>query len=256
MKNDLASVMAELRREQIDFNDRLSAGKLTKEELDKVAVVGFRFAFLHGLPSGKSVRNVRMEKQDGVDGIVPKLVSLAKIQPDDYRGFCLAVHERVDRVHNPKGNQIKELCDEAMLEAERRLRHAQDALLKLTWVQRWGIGHYTEGGWELTDIMPAVLKSMAMYTRSGPYSPSEPKKRGPKKERRLVPLREFVRDLWQIVRDHGGGFSLYPDDRGGSKGTLVDALRLLERVLPPGFVPKVISTTTFNKLRPDRNFRK
>jgi hypothetical protein len=254
MKNDLASVLAELRREQVDIYDRLRA-KTRNEQLYKVSTSGRRLAWLRGVP-GKSIVDTCLERWDSVNGILPKLVSLAKIKPDAYRDFCVAVHERVDRVPDYNAGPLKGIHDDAMKEVERRLRHALDAFLKLTSLQQWQIGHFAEKGVDLTFAIPAVLKSMAMFTGSGPYSPSDPKKRGPKKERRLVPLREFVRDLWQIVRDHGGDFSLYPDDRGGSKGTLVDALRLLERVLPPGFVPKVISTTTFNKLRPDRNFRK
>jgi hypothetical protein len=274
MKNDLATVLEELRREQFDVYltppkprtdsededdevrearwlermERLHRGE--EDQLEKQ--VRFAYRVSEELGEGADWQEVWREKWDGVDRILPELVSLAKIQPDAYRGFCLAVHERLLRVQDLRAVRSR-FCDEAMLEAERRLRHAQDAVLKLSERQQVEIAvgaKMTGDSW--TRMIPRVLEGMAKFTGRGPYEPSEPGKRGPKGERSHVPFRDLVRDLWRVARDHGGDFSLWPDDGYGSaRGTLVDTLRLLEPVLPPGFVPEVLPRTTLNKLRPD-----
>jgi hypothetical protein len=101
-----------------------------------------------------------------------------------------------------------------------------------------------------------MLTGIAKITGSAPYRPNEPTRRGPKRERSHLELRDFVRDLWRIAREHGGDFTISVDDDGQARGTIIKAVRLLEPVLPPGLVPRVIPTTTFKRLRPDHNFKK
>jgi hypothetical protein len=278
MKDDLATVLEELRREQFDLyfappklpdedeDDEVKEARWLErmerrqrgEEDQLTKQIYFMKRVIEERGEDVSFKEVWREKWDGVDRILPELVSLAKIQPDAYRDFCLAVHERLLRVQDLRAARSR-FCDEAMLEAERRLRHAQDAVLKLSERQQDEIASGAKMVFEppWTHLIPAVLAGMAKFTGSGPYEPSEPSKRGPKKKRSNVPFRDLVRDLWRIAQDHRGDFSLWPDDGyGPARGTLVDALRLLEPVLPPDFVPEVIPRTTLESLRPDRNFGK
>ena len=238
---DLASVLADVRRERV-----AARGKINRI-VDKVLLaVGMQ-------PKAAD------EKYDGwedMDKLLSDLVSLAGIQPEQYEGFCRAVDNclRVVSYSSPLRSLV---FDEALLEAERRLRSAQDAIMALSEEQRGRIGlGMHEGDWtEWTRRIPKMLESIAEFTGSAPYRPNEPSRRGPKRERSHLALRKLVRDLWSIAQAHGGDFTLWAD-RGGAKGTMVEALHLLKPVLPPGFVPHVIPHTTLNRLRPDHNYAK
>lgn len=103
-----------------------------------------------------------------------------------------------------------------------------------------------------------MLAGISMITGSAPYRPNEPTKRGPKRKRSLgLAVREFIRDLWRIAQDHGGNFTVWEDPHAAqtddAKGSMVKALRLLEPVLPPGFVSNSglrLSAKMLNRLRP------
>jgi hypothetical protein len=111
-------------------------------------------------------------------------------------------------------------------------------------------------GYDWPQQIPKILVGIAKITGSGPYRPNEPSKRGPKTERSHLALRELARDLWRIAREHGGDFTISVDEAGRARGTIIQALRLLAPMLPPGLVPRVIPATTFKRLRQDHNFRK
>jgi hypothetical protein len=266
---DLALTLADLRREVIaSFQETQSRDGLLKavkhmEQIVQLASLAGPEPPRTSTGSNEWFENGRrkwLEKWDNVDQLLPELVSLAGIQPEAYKGFCLAVHERVQEIHDNRDERSL-ICDAAMLEAERRLRSAQDAIATLSHHQqvRIGLGLH-EGemngyiGW--TRHIPKVLEIIAKFTESGPYRPNVANKRGPKRERSNLVFRELVRDLWRIAQAHGGDFTLWADDRGGAKGTMVDALHLLKPVLPPGLVPHVIPRTTLNRLRPDHNCAK
>jgi len=148
-------------------------------------------------------------------------------------------------------------CDEALLEAERCLRSAQDAIIALSEDQRSAIGsglnlkipdnpvEMMEMDW--ANWIPRILRTIAHFTET------EPSRRGRRKVRRNLKLHPLIRDLWRIAQEHGGDFTAWPGGKGHAKGTMVEALRLLEPLLPGGFVPNVLSVTTLNRLRPDRN---
>src|SRR5262249_35946418 len=171
------------------------------------------------------------------------------IKPEAYKSFCLAVHERLLDLC------VRRLiCDAVLLEAERRLRRAQDSFTALSAEQRQRIGLGFVVDW--TSLIPKMLENISKLTESALYRPNEPTKRGPRRERSNWVLRELVRDLWRIARAHGGDFTLWADERGGAKGTMVEALRQLKPILPPGLVPHVLPRTTLNRLRPDHRLRK
>jgi hypothetical protein len=260
---DLALVLADLRREVVASFQKRSKSRDDLESDIKRAQQMLQLASLAGPEprtrrgSDKWWKNGRrkwLEKWDNVDRLLPELVSLAGIQPEAYKGFCLAVHERVQEIHDNRIDRSL-ICDAAMREAERRLRSAQDAIATLSHEQRVRIGlglregemtRYTE--W--TGHIPKVLEVIAKFTESGPYRPNVANKRGPKRARSHWVFRELVRDLWRIAQAHGGDFTLWADDRGGARGSIVDALDLLKQVFPPGFVPPDIPRTTLNRFRP------
>jgi hypothetical protein len=200
-----------------------------------------------------------VQRWDSVDALLPELVSLANIRPTEYRGFCVAVHERLLRYINLDRSADR---DEKMLEAEKRLRSAQDAINALSKDQQLALTQAILGSIPFDDYddlpqqISKILVGIARMTGSGPYRPNEPNKRGPRTERSHLMLRELVTDLWLMAQEHGGDFTISVDDEGRARGTMVQALRLLEPILPPGIVPRVLPATTIKRLRPDRNFRK
>jgi hypothetical protein len=253
MKKDLASVLADLRRENVET--LTNKPTKTRDDLVKAIERLWQLIYLGGeeLETGK---RKWMELWDSVDKLLPDLVSLAGIPSTAYRGFCLAVHGRMLEFIDMDWSMAR---DAAMSEVERRLRATQDAIVALSETQRRYISRamlslyiYEYENW--TNQIPNMLRAIAKITGSAPYRPNEPRRRGPKRERSNLVLREFVRDLWRIAQANGGDFSLYVD-AGDTKGTLVKALRLLAPVLPPGTVPRVIPST-LKWLRPDRNFGK
>jgi hypothetical protein len=256
----LASVLAELRRENVDLlrkkwknldKDRDDLVK-RREHLNQCLVLLDETV---GLESG--IRGW-VQRWDCVDTLLPELVSLAKIPSTEYRSFCLAVHERLLRFIELDWSADR---DEKMLEAERRLRAAQDAINALSEDQRRSItiamlGSIPFDGDDWTQQTLKILVGMAKITGSGPYRANEPSKRGPKRDRSHWIFRELVRDLWRIAQVHGGDFTLWADDRGDAKGTIIEVLHLLRPILPQGFVPHVIPRTTLNRLKPRPQFPK
>jgi hypothetical protein len=266
---DLALVLADLRREVVASFQKRSKSRDDLEKAIKHAQQVLQLASLAG-PEPRTAtgsnewwengRRKWLEKWDNLDQLLPELVSLADIKPEAYKGFCLAVHERVQEIHDNRAARSL-ICDAAMLEAERRLRSAQDAIATLSHQQRVHIGRglgegEMTGYTEWTRHIPKVLEVIAKFTESGPYRPNIANKRGPKRERSHWVFRELVQDLWRIAQAHGGDFTLWANDRGGAKGTIVETVRLLKPVLPPGFVPDPIPRTTLNRLRPDHQFGK
>jgi hypothetical protein len=202
---------------------------------------------------------------DGVDVLLPELVSLAKIQPPQYRGFALAVHDRLLEFIEW---DWPDACDEDMLKAEKLLRAAQDAISALSESQCIIVSRAMsvadpEAGdptryddW--TQQIPRMLAGIAKITGSARYRSNEATRSGPKRERShgLV-LREFIRDLWSIAHAHGGNFTVWEDPDAAqmddASGTMVEALHLLEPVLPHGFVSNTelrLSAKMLNRLRP------
>jgi hypothetical protein len=250
----LKSVLAELRRENVDF--------LSKKRKDMNAEAKFseRFGqFVVLMDEPADIKNgIRrwIELWDSVDALLPKLISIAKIPSTEYRNFCLAVHERLlSFIHL----DLSADRDEKMLEAERRLRAAQDAINALSNHQRQSITIATLGGIPFEgdywfDQMLERLVGIAKITGSGPYRSADPGKRGPRATLRINSmLGQFIRDLWRIARLHGGDFTVSHDpDNDRARGTIVKALDLLRPVLPPGMVPKALSHTTLKRLKPDR----
>jgi hypothetical protein len=280
MKEDLASVLADLRRENVDAWYRKAR---TKEDYDKklkreAQTLHLSWRARDTDPFLGAGKRMWIKLWDRVDGLLPELVLLAEVSPSEYRGFCLAVHERVLELIDWDFSDCR---DEAMLEAERRLRAAQDAIVALSELQQHTLdilmktlGYdafsamtgkvqsiYPDEGLDLSTYdwnraIPNMLIAIAKFTGSAPYRPGDPRKPGPKKKERVgVALREFTRDLWSIAQAHGGDFSVgsKPDRRGSGThavGSLVDALRLLEPVLPSGFVSNMPSFSTLNRCRP------
>jgi hypothetical protein len=270
LKEDLASILADLRREHVALLTGPPVNHVDqqkdRDELAKRVRLLQQSIHLQGTQKPGTGNRKWLEKWDDVDRLLPELVSLAGIRPTAYGGFCLAVHERMLDFIDQDFSMAR---DAAMLEAERRLRAAQDAIIALDERQRFWVsqaitqarvfhGHHdfraSFDDW--TRVIPNMLAGIAMITGSAPYRPNEPTRRGPKRERSHLVLRNLIRDLWRIAREHDGDFTLSVNDDGQARGTIVKALRLLEPVLPPGLVPRVIPTTTFKRLRPDHNFKK
>jgi hypothetical protein len=119
------------------------------------------------------------------------------------------------------------------------------------------LGSIPFDGDDWTQQTLKILVGMAKITGSGPYRANEPGKRGPKRERSHVALRELARDLWRIARNHKGDLKVWSADGASAAGTLVEALRLLKPILPRGLVPNVLSVTTLRRaLKPDHNCAK
>jgi hypothetical protein len=244
---DIASVLAELRREEFDEYDRY----LIKNNN------GFREVLML----------IAQRQRDFMDGLIPELVSLAAVPPTGYRGFCLGVHKLLMSVDH---RTLSTFRDEAMLRVEAVLRAAQDAILALSEEQRMQVRAEVRNNlltarnpelalslrWD--RVIPDILEGIGKITGSAPYRPTDPGRRGPKqKERMSVKLRDFIRGMWSSAEAHGGGFTVTSQfDLVGSGthavGTLVDALRLLEPVLPPGFVSNLPSASTLNRCRPGK----
>jgi hypothetical protein len=252
----LKSVLTELRRENVDFLSKKRKDMNEKQDA-KFRERSGQFVVLMDEPADvKSGIRRWIELWDSVDALLPKLISIAKIPSTEYRNFCLAMHERLLSFIHPDLSTDR---DEKMLEVERRLRAAQDAINALSNGQRISITIATLGsipfdGDYWFDQMLDRLVGIAKITGSGPYRPADPSKRGPRATLRINPvLGQFIRDLWRIARLHGGDFTVSHDpDNDRARGTIVKALDLLRPVLPPGIVPEVLSHTTLKRLRADR----
>jgi hypothetical protein len=214
-----------------------------------------RLYLLHQMEPGTADRRWTL-LWDGVDVVLPELVSLAKIQPAQYRGFCLAVHDRLLEFIDWDWSAAN---DDYLLKAEKHLRAAQDAILALSEGQRHYVSIAMQGfpaNDEWSHAIPKVLEGIAKITGSAPYRANEPTKRGPKRKRsHLLEFRRFGKDLWRIARDHGGDFKVWVDPKDDPKkhdarGSMAEALRLVEPVLPPELVPKIISAKMLNLLKP------
>jgi hypothetical protein len=246
---DLKSILAELRREDLDVFHK----ELLKNWRDESGI--------------EPLMLVAQYQWDIAIEFLPELVSLAKVPPAGYRGFCLAVFGHLLFVDQ---RNLSTFADEAMLKVERGLRATQDAILALSEEQRGQVNKEVtntlltarkpklamELHWD--RVIPHILVGIAKITGSAPYQPADPSRPGPKnKERINVKLRDFIRDLWSIAQAHGGDFTVTskPDPVGSgtsAAGTLVDALQLLEPVLPRGFVSRMPSPSTLNRCRPNK----
>jgi hypothetical protein len=259
MKEDLASVLAELRRENVDVLRKKA--KTLRKDVRVKRKQHLTQCFMLLDDTNELETGIRKWEQlwDSADTLLPELVSLAKIRPTEYRGFCLAVHERLLRFIDLNWSADR---DERMLEAERRLRAAQDAITALSEDQRRSITVATLGsipfdGDDWTQQILERLVGIAKITGSGAYRPTDPRKSGPRTERINPVLSKFIRDLWHIARAHGGDFTVSHDEENNrARGTLVKALDLLRPTLPPGIVPNLFSHTTLKRLRPDRKSQK
>jgi hypothetical protein len=258
MREDLASVLAGLRRENVDVLRKKA--KTLRKDVRVKRKQHLTQCFMLLDDTNELETGIRKWEQlwDSVDTLLPELVSLANIQPTEYWSFCLVVHDRLLKFIDSDWSADR---DDKMLEAEKRLRAAQDAIAALSEYQRRSItiamlGSIPFDGDDWTQQILKILDGISKITESAPYRPNDPSKRGPKKKERVsVALREFVRDLWSIAQAHGGDFSVgsKPDPIGSGTsavGTLVDALRLLEPVLPSGFVSNMPSFSTLNRCRP------
>jgi hypothetical protein len=269
---DIAAILDELRRENVDALGKKSILPPPEEDQGELAREIERLKQQMTLdeiePGTGTQRWIKL--WDKVDALLPELVSLAEVPAAGYRGFCLAVHDRMLKFI---GSDRSAFRDEAMLEVERRLRTAQDAILALSQRQRGEVNqailhhsvheadpasriHLPYDQWD--RVIPNILAGIAKITGSARYRSADPSRPGPKqKERISVKVRDFIRDLWSIAQAHGGKFSVTsePDPVGSGThavGTIVDALRLLEPVLPPGFVSPMPSASTLNRCRPEK----
>jgi hypothetical protein len=219
----LASVLTELRRKNVDLL-RMKRKNLDQDGDDLVKRREHLNQCLLLLDeTGELESGIRrwVQQWDCVDTLLPELVSLAKIPSTEYRSFCLEVHERLLGFIELNWSADR---DEKMLEAERRLRAAQDAINALSEDQRRSItiamlGGIPFDGDDWTQQTRKILVGMAKITGRGPYRANEPSKRGPKTERSHMALRELARDLWRIARNHKGDLKVWSADGASAAGT-------------------------------------
>jgi hypothetical protein len=213
----------------------------------------------------------RLEQWELLAEKLPELIHLAEIQTKPSKDFCRAVKQRIFRIQDEAYHPTDPRdCDEALLNAERSVRCALDAIKALDDEQLEIIGDnwivymdedYAEeeddvvGNWIRTTLK--LLTGFEVSTGSAPYETGKTSKRGPKKLRSDLELDSLIRDLWLIAHAHGGRFTNGPELDGRAKGTMKQALDLLAPLLPAGLVPKAgLSATRIHQLRPDKNSTK
>jgi hypothetical protein len=157
--------------------------------------------------------------------------------PDDMRGrFCSKLGELFDEAW--KGWEIRSAypVDSALLEAERALKVAKDAVDKLSMSQK-----HAMGGHQLEEL----VRQIAKLTGSNPYPRKAEGVGRPKGSSKNYPWAHFVKWLFEIVRYYGG--SLPFDKKRPDK--LLAALGILRPVLPPGLIPNVPALSTIEKIK-------
>jgi hypothetical protein len=249
---DLKSILKELRRREFQSSeDRV---QLISRELELLSNRrGRKFDQLRN--TARKIEAVidtpYIEQWDDVCELLPELIRLAKIPSTKLEGFCLAV-QRLFKTMRSDAEHSAHFSDAALLEVDRRLRAAQDAIMELNEKQRLQIGSLLprssdEDVKNWVTWIPTVLRAITMLTLDEPYQVGQSKpKKGRPKEENLHPL---IEDLLRIARAHGGKFTLSEGDRNRARGTIVDALHLLRPVLPPGLVPDSFAYTTIKELR-------
>jgi hypothetical protein len=198
------------------------------------------------------------------DEAIAEIARLAKIPTINSERFCGTVWNIFLGAEQTAGflAAARELDDGSLRKAEAAIRSAYDAVRALKAPQRslFEKAFLVAGGCrELLneDVAPGTLglgvleALVAAFASLTNKSPSFEPRSGAKRPRGTIgrwPFREVVGFLWQTVNKYGGELTFSCKGNRGS-GTMIDALKILRPVLPPGLIPSELPAKSIDQVK-------
>jgi hypothetical protein len=189
-----------------------------------------------------------------------RLADLARVPEENRDGFLLAVFEAVIEAweHNASREIAASLNqNEVLSRAIGALRAARQALADLNEEGDWKVESNRLGGladaqfwWRLSELTAAIEQGMDRFFEWTRDETEPPRPRAHLRGRRRGTVknprfRDFVWKLTIAAKHYGGRLGLQKNIR---KGALLEAIKIVARHLPNGFVPKHLSASTLQRI--------